>query len=136
MAELTEFVPGRLWLREYPIRYAGTRFLARMTVLRSSFGKLLVHSENIGDRTPGTDWARRAWWKFVTRMWNRVAPAPEYRIGWGTRKVVGAALSRILDWDFQPVVIARGDLIEHDAKTILRSAWARPLRAIGTSPTA
>jgi hypothetical protein len=235
MPELAEFVPGRIWLREYPIRYAGTRFLARMTVVRLDSGKLLIHSpcgiddslhtrisnlgevsclvapgtyhylyieaaqarypdaqtyicpgiekkrpeirfdwilgdrsppewageldqvlvhgarflsevamfdrptrtlllvdliENIGDQTPGTDWALRAWWKFVMRMWNRAAPAPEYQLGWGAKKVVGAALSRILDWDFERVVIAHGDPIEHDAKKILRAAWARPLRAI------
>ena len=241
MKELAEFVPGRIWLREYPVRYAGTRFLARMTVLRMDSGKLLIHSpcdiddslhaeisglgevsylvapgtfhylyiepaqarypnaqtyvcpgiekkrpeirfdwilsdrsppewaaeleqvlvhgarfiaevamfdrptrtlllvdliENIGDQTPGTDWALRAWWKFVTRMWNRAAPAPEYRIGWGAKKIVGAALARILAWDFERVIIAHGDLIEHDAKPILRSAWACPLRAIESSPAA
>jgi len=241
MAELAEFMPGRIWLREYPIQYAGTRFLARMTVLRLHSGKLLIHSpcaidsslhaeisdlgevsslvapgtyhylyiesaqarypnaqtyicpgiekkrpeirfdwilgdrspaewageveqvlvhgarllaevamfhrptrtlllvdliENIGDQTPGTDWALRAWWKFVTRMWNRAAPAPEYQLGWGAKKIVGAALSRILDWDFEHVVIAHGDLINHDAKTILRAAWARPLRAIQSNPAA
>jgi hypothetical protein len=235
MTELAEFVPGRIWLREYPVQYAGARFLARMTVLRLDSGKLLIHSpcgidnslhteicglgevsylvapgtyhyfyirpaqarypnaqtyicpgierkrpeirfdwllgdrsppewageleqilvhgtrfisevamfhkptrtlllvdliENIGDQTPGTDWVLRAWWKFVMRMWNRAAPAPEYQLGWGAKNVVGAALSRILDWDFERVVIAHGDLIEHDAKAILRSAWARPLRAI------
>jgi len=235
MTELAEFVPGRIWLHEYPIRYAGTRFLARMTVLRLNSEKLLIHSpsaiddslhteisglgevsylvapgtfhylyieqaqarypdaqtyicpgiekkrpeirfdwilgnrapagwageleqvlvhgtrflsevamfdrpsrtlllvdliENIGDQTPGTDWALRVWWKLIMRMWNRAAPAPEYQLGWGAKKVVGAALSRILDWDFERVVIAHGDLIEHDAKEILCAAWARPLSAI------
>jgi len=238
MTDLAELVPGRIWLREYPVRYAGTRFLARMTVLRLHSGKLLLHSpcsiderlhaelsrlgdvaylvapgtyhyfyveqaqsrfptaqtyicpgierkrpeirfdwilgdrsppewasevdqvlvhgarflaevamfdrpsrtlllvdliENIGDRTPGTDWALRVWWKLIMRMWNRAAPAPEYQMGWGAKKVVGAALARILAWDFERVVIAHGDLIEHDAKAILRSAWARPLRAIESS---
>ena len=44
MTELAEFVPGRIWLREYPVQYAGARFLARMTVLRLDSGKLLIHS--------------------------------------------------------------------------------------------
>ena len=241
MTELAEFVPGRIWLREYPVKYAGARFLARMTVLRLDSGRLMLHSpcgidnslhseissrgevcflvapgtfhylhiepaqarysnaltyicpgiekkrpeirfdwilgdrsppewsgeleqvlvhgarfisevamfdrpsrtlllvdliENIGDKTPGTDWALRVWWKLVTRMWNRAAPAPEYQLGWGAKKVVAAALSRILEWDFERVVIAHGDLIEHDAKAILRAAWARPLRAIESNPAA
>jgi len=46
---------------------------------------------------------------------------------------VGAALSRILEWDFERVVIAHGDIIEHEAKAILRAAWARPLSAVGSS---
>ena len=32
--ELQELVAGQIWLNEYPIRYSGARFNARMTVLR------------------------------------------------------------------------------------------------------
>ena len=32
--------------------------------------------------------------------------------------------------DFECVVIAHGDLIERDAKAIVRAAWARPLKAV------
>ena len=41
---LTEYIPGRIWLKDYPIRYAGCRFNARMTVIRLGDGRLLVHS--------------------------------------------------------------------------------------------
>ena len=60
-------------------------------------------------------------------MWNRAKAAPEYQFGWGRKDLVGSALSRILAWDFDRVVISHGDLIESNAKEILRLAWAKPL---------
>lgn len=41
---LDAFVPDALWLREYPVRLAGARFNARMTVIKLRSGELLVHS--------------------------------------------------------------------------------------------
>jgi hypothetical protein len=41
---LTEYVPGQIWLKEYPVRFGGMDFDARMTVLRLNDGRLLVHS--------------------------------------------------------------------------------------------
>lgn len=41
---LKEYLPGRIWLKDYPIRFAGCRFNARMSVLRLSDGRLLIHS--------------------------------------------------------------------------------------------
>lgn len=42
--ELTEFVAGQVWLLEYPVRYAGCDFNARMAVIRISDAKLMLHS--------------------------------------------------------------------------------------------
>lgn len=41
---MNEFVSDSIWLHEYPIRYAGTRFNARMTVIRLADGRLMIHS--------------------------------------------------------------------------------------------
>ena len=41
---LVPYVPNQIWLCTYPVRLAGTRFDARMTVIRLSSGQLLVHS--------------------------------------------------------------------------------------------
>lgn len=232
MALLTEFVPGQIWLREYPIRYMGIRVNARMTVIRLSSGAVLLHSpcpfdgelaaevaalgpvraiiapgdyhwmyvssaqqrfpdadtyicpgvetkapdlkydavltdeapqlwagelsqvlitgtkrirevvffhhasktlivvdiiENIGDDTPGTNWVLRGWF-FLFHQWNRAAPAPEYRTGWGDRDTVAACLERVLQWDFQQIVLAHGDLITEDARTVAGHAWRGVLR--------
>jgi len=41
---LTPYVAGQIWLCEYPVRLAGTRFGARMTVIRLDSGQLMLHS--------------------------------------------------------------------------------------------
>jgi len=44
MKDLYEYQKDVIWLQEYPIRYAGTRFNARMTIVRLTDGGLFVHS--------------------------------------------------------------------------------------------
>ncbi len=229
---LREYVPGQIWLQDYPIHYAGCDFDARMTVLRLSDGRLMIHSpseiggetkqaiaalgpvafivapgtyhyfhvascqaafpdadtyicpgierkcpelhfdwilgdradpawesdldqvlvrgnrfiwetaflhkpsktlvlvdliENIGDDTPNTNWVLKLWWKTVLQMWNTPKPAPEYQLGWKDKAAAKRSLERILEWDFERIVIAHGDLIEADAKEVARQAWAGPL---------
>jgi hypothetical protein len=229
---LTEYVPNNIWLKEYPIRYAGTDFNSRMTVFRLSDSSLMIHSpceidqdtkaeveelgdvsfivapgsyhylhvksaqdafaraetficpgierkcpdldfdwilgdkpdprwegdfiqthvrgnkyiwevaffhipsktlilvdllENITDKTPGVNWVLKFWWKAVFHMWNHPKPAPEYQLGWRDKKAAKKSLKQILEWDFERIIIAHGDLIEKDAKEILISAWKSPL---------
>lgn len=42
--QLTEFIPGQIWLLDYPVEYAGCRFNARMSVVRLANGTLMLHS--------------------------------------------------------------------------------------------
>lgn len=83
--------------------------------------------ENIGDQTEGTNWVLRFWWKAVMHMWNKPKPAPEYQLGWKDKKIARRCLERILEWDFERVILSHGDLIEHDAERVIREAWAVPL---------
>ena len=41
---LTPYVEDQIWLCAYPIRLAGTKFDARMTVIRLASGELMLHS--------------------------------------------------------------------------------------------
>ena len=82
--------------------------------------------ENFTDQTPGTNWALKAMFK-VLRMWNRPKPAPEYQMAWSDKAAARASLERILEWDFERIIMAHGDLIEHDAKAVARQAWRRLL---------
>ncbi|HEY1533220.1 MAG TPA: hypothetical protein VGF76_04360 [Polyangiaceae bacterium] len=105
------------------------RFMCEVAMLhRASRTLLLVDLiENFGDTTPGVNWMLKACWKLF-HMWNLPGPAPEYRFGWRDRAAACAALEKIVAWDFERVVIAHGDLIEHDAKAVTQRAWRRHLR--------
>lgn len=225
---MVEYIPGHIWLKEYPIRYAGTRFNSRMTVIRLQSGELMLHSpceidastraeiealgkvgfivapgsyhyfhvasaqaafpeaetficpgievkrpglhfdwilgdrpdglwekdfeqvlvrgnryirevafyhipsktlilvdvlENITEKTGGVNWLLRFWWKAVFRMWNNPKPAPEYQMGWKDKKAAGKSLSRILDWNFERIILAHGDLVEENPRETLVAAW-------------
>jgi hypothetical protein len=41
---LAPYVADQIWLCPYPVRLAGTRFMARMTVIRLASGNLMLHS--------------------------------------------------------------------------------------------
>jgi hypothetical protein len=41
---LASYIPDQIWLCNYPVRLAGTRFGARMTVIRLASGRILLHS--------------------------------------------------------------------------------------------
>jgi hypothetical protein len=104
------------------------RFMSEVAMLhRPSRTLLLVDLiENFGDRTAGTNWMLKALWKLFG-MWNVPSLAPEYRFGWRDRAAARSALERIVAWDFERIVIAHGELIEHDAKAVARRAWRRDL---------
>ncbi len=227
MAGLEEFVPGSIWISNYPVRFSSMDLSARMSVIRLADGRLILHSpgpidarlrddilslgrpayivapgsyhhlhvaaaqetfpdcvtlicpgieikrpeirfdgflsdtapadwngeielclirgnrlmwevaffhgpsrtlllvdliENIGDATPDTDWKLKFFWKIVFRMWNRARPAPEYQMGWKDKRAARASLLRILDWDFDRIVLSHGENIETNAKPMAREA--------------
>ena len=229
---LEELVSDRIWLKKYPVHYAGLDFYARTTVVRLSNGELLVHSpspinevlvdrireigpvahliapgsyhyfyvaawqeafpeamvwicpgverkqpdlefdgflsdhapnawaeeldqvlvrgnrliwevvfldrpsrtliitdllENIGEKSGAVGWQFKLWWKAVFHMWDNPKPAPEYQMGWKDRRAAKHSLERILEWDFDRIILSHGENIESDAKAVLRKAWARPL---------
>jgi len=229
---LHEYVPGQIWIKKYPVQYAGCDLFARATLIRLANGELLVHSpgpidgdlvaalepvgrvahivapgsyhyfhvaawqeaypdattwicpgierkrpeldfdwllsdhapepwrdqidqvlvrgtrfiwevaffhrasktlvltdlvENIGDETEGTNWTLKFWWKAIMHMWNTPKPAPEYQMGYKDKAAAKRSLERILEWDFERVILAHGENLEVDAKQAVREAWAVPL---------
>ena len=87
----------------------------------------MTETENITDSTPNVNWQLKLWWKAVFHMWNHPKPAPEYQLGWKDKTAARKSLKRILQWDFERIVIAHGDLIETDAKATALEAWRVPL---------
>ena len=122
--------PPAAWADEFDhCLLRGNRLIWEVAMLHRPTRTLILVDliENIGDATPGTDWKLKLWWKLVFRMWNRPRPAPEYQIGWKNRRAAQDSLQRILEWDFERIILAHGENIDHDAKAIARAAWARPL---------
>jgi len=60
-------------------------------------------------------------------MWNNPNPAPEYQWGWRDKPAARQSLRNILQWAFERVIVAHGDLIESDARQRVERAWKVPL---------
>ena len=50
-------------------------------------------------------------------------------MGWRDRAAVKRALGRILDWDFERIILAHGNIIESNAKAIAHNGWKKVLDA-------
>ena len=85
--------------------------------------------ENFTDQTPNVNWLLKLWWKVVFHMWDNPKPAPEYQMGWKDKAAARESLQRILEWDFDKIVLSHGDLIETNAKSMAQKAWEKPLSA-------
>ena len=42
--QLIEYINNQIWIKEYPVHYAGTDFNSRMTVIRLSNSRVMIHS--------------------------------------------------------------------------------------------
>lgn len=78
--------------------------------------------ENFTDATR-CNWQVRFWFKAVFRMWNNPKPAPEYQLGWSSRKKARAVLAQICDWDFDRIIMGHGEVVHTDGKAVARRAW-------------
>jgi hypothetical protein len=107
---------GSRWICEVAFFHRQTRTLILVDLI-----------ERFSDATPHVDWKLKLWWKVVFHMWNIAKPAPEYQLGWSDRKAARTSLHRILQWDFERVIVAHGDLIESDARQVVETAWQKPL---------
>jgi hypothetical protein len=109
----------------------GNKYIWEVAFLhRPSKTLLLVDLiENFTDQTPNVNWLLKLWWKTVFHMWDNPKPAPEYQMGWKDKEAARKSLRRILDWDFDKIILAHGDLIETDAKERALDAWKKPLSA-------
>jgi hypothetical protein len=122
--------PPELWAKTLDqVLVRGNKYIWEVAFFhRPSRTLLLVDLiENITDQTPNVNWQLKLWWKAVFHMWNHPKPAPEYQLGWKDRTAARKSLERILQWDFERIVIAHGDLIETDAKATALDAWRVPL---------
>ncbi|HEX6839144.1 MAG TPA: DUF4336 domain-containing protein [Polyangia bacterium] len=120
-----------LWADELSqVALQGTRIMREVAFFhRASRTLILVDLvENFTSATPGTSLSLRLLFRAL-RMWNRPAPAPEYRFGWGHKARMREEMERILAWDFEGVILSHGDLVRRDARQVVAQAWRRILRS-------
>jgi len=110
----------------------GTKYISEVVFLHKESNTLILVDllENIGDDYPhDTNLWLKFWWKAVFKMWNNPKAAPEYQMGWGDKKIVKEGLEKILSWDFERIILAHGNLIESNAKAVLKKAWKNVLNS-------
>lgn len=120
------------WKNEFEqVVIHGTRIINEVAFFHQSTKTLILVDliENIGDDyTHEAGLLLQFWWKAVLNMWNNPKAAPEYQLGWGDKAVVKKSLNRILDWDFEKIILAHGNLIENDAHAVATKAWENVLQ--------
>ncbi|MCW8329748.1 DUF4336 domain-containing protein [Photobacterium sp. SDRW27] len=120
------------WVDDFDqVLVRGTKYMWEVAFCHKPSRTLILVDliENIGDKTQGIGWGLKIWWKLVFRMWNKPKPAPEYQLGWKDKVAARQSLLHILGWDFERVIISNGDLIENNAKEVVRLAWSVPLES-------
>jgi len=119
-----------IWKEEIEqVLITGTRFMWEVAFFDKKSRTLILTDllENFTDETPGTNLYLRLWMQYVFGMWNNPKPGPEYQFGWGNKKAVRNALNRILEWDFERIILSHGELIEHDPRSVVTRAWKNVL---------
>jgi hypothetical protein len=126
---LSDHAPD-VWAEEIDqVLVRGNRFIWEVAFFDRLSKTLILTDllENIGEKSGAVSWQFKLWWKIVFHMWDNPKPAPEYQMGWKDKRAAKRSLERILEWDFDRIILSHGENIEADAKAILRKAWARPL---------
>ena len=127
-----------LWAGELSQVYLqGTRVMREVAFFHHASKTLILGDvvENVTAATPGTNWFLRLLFRTIG-LWNTPSPAPEYRLGWGDKALVRQCMMRILDWNFERVILSHGDLIIRDAKRLIAHAWRKILgRALPSTRT-
>ena len=125
-----------LWARELSqVCLQGTRVMREVAFFHHASKTLILVDlvENVTAATPGTNWFLRCLF-WTLGMWNTPTPAPEYRLGWGDKAIVRQCMTRILEWDFERVIVSHGDLLTRGAKRLVTRAWREILGHALTSP--
>lgn len=63
-------------------------------------------------------------------MLENPKPAPEYQVRWNNKDADSNSLKKILDWDFEKIIISHGDIIVQRAKETSIRVWNKPLKLL------
>jgi Domain of unknown function (DUF4336) len=100
----------------------GHRFVTEIVFLHRPSRTLIVGDlcMRIGDSAPAPMRAVAR----ATRRYAQLTPTPMFRLGLRNRMAARRSLDRILEWDFERVIVGHGELLETGGRDELRSAYS------------
>lgn len=60
----------------------------------------------------------------IAGIYERPAPPPDMKVSFRDRKALRGFVERVLDWDFDRIVLSHGNLVERGGKDVFREAYA------------
>ena len=84
----------------------------------------LVSSDLAMNITEASGFATRMFWT-VNGAWKKFGPTRMVRFTFKDKPAVRASIARILDWDFDRVLIAHGESLQSGGKETLREVYSR-----------
>jgi hypothetical protein len=99
----------------------GHRFVTEIAFLHRSTRSLIVGDLcfRIGESAPK---ATRALARAMG-AYRQLRPPPMFRWGLRNRTAARRSVDRILDWDFDRIIVGHGELLESDGRNALRKAY-------------
>ena len=151
--ELKTFASDYLWVAQMPLKIYGLEIGTRMTVCRLSSGDLWVHSpippepelrqqlDSLGEvvffhrhsrtlivtdlcifghpeQPPLT---RFVLW--VAGVYQKPGPLLDVKLAYLDKKAACASLEKVLEWDFEKMILAHGHLLNSDAKKVFERVY-------------
>ena len=102
--------------------FQGNRFVNEIVFLHRASRSLIVGDLcfNVGRRHP----RMLRLWAHGLRGSPRPGPTPAFRLAVRDRRAARRSLERILDWDFDRIVVGHGDIVESGGHAVLREAFS------------
>jgi hypothetical protein len=110
--------PDPRWAQEIDQAAFPTRFLNEI-VLHHRLSRTLIVGDLVWNVTPRMALSGRLWggWR------NGLRPTPAFRMSIRDRDAAGAAIERMLAWDFDRILIGHGEMVGSGGREALREAY-------------
>lgn len=102
--------------------FRGSARLEEVVFLHRSSRSLIVGDTCFNIR-PGAPFLTRLW-AWGPRLRPRVGPTAAFRLTVRDKAAARASIDRILEWDFDRLIVGHGEIIETGGKAAFREGWA------------
>ncbi len=102
--------------------FHGHRLLDEIVLLHRP-SKSLIVGDTCFNIEPGAPFLTRLW-AWGLRMRKRTGPTPLFRRGIADKQAARESIDRILEWDFDRLIVGHGAIIESGGKEAFAEAWS------------